>query len=189
MIYIDVQHTGQAKRPNAMGASIGDKMEEQEAYWTGLYAFFCGMRLRELGYDVIQLSDGNYKARHARVNWYEENYPQEKSVYLACHINAGGGSSSIMFYDHRSGNGKKLAKCMADSMSKLTQISTSKTRPATPDDWTKNAYYTIKGVQKPVGICVEPFFIDNPENQELLTLDNIKRVGDLLADGVHLWYN
>jgi len=189
MIYIDVQHTGQAKRPKSMGASIGDKMEEQEAYWTSLYAFFCEMRLRELGHNVIRISDGSYKTRHDRVNWYEDNYPQERSVYLACHINASGGRTSIMFYDQRSTKGKQLAQCMADSMSELTQISSSKIRPCHTEDWTKNAFYTIKNVGKPVAICVEPFFIDNPTHQELLTYDNIKRVGELLADGIDKWYN
>ena len=188
MIYLDVQHTGQARKPKSMGASIGDRMDQQEAYWTSLYAFFCEMRLRELGHKVIRISDGNYRARHERVNWYEDNYPQDKSVYLSCHINAGGGGYSSFFYDSRSTKGGQLAQCIADVVCDLPHLSTVKCIGARKGDWTKNAFATIAGVQ-PVAICAEPFFIDNETHQHYLSIDQIKLLGQAMAEGIDLWYN
>ena len=188
MIYFDIQHIGKPHSRNDMGASIGDKPEQTEAYWTSLYAFFAEMKLRSLGYECMRLSDGFYSSRHERVNSYASGNT-EPSVYISCHINAGGGDKGIMFYHHRSSSGKELARCISEKLASLTQISTCKTLPAKPDDWTKHAYNTIKGVGSPVAICCEPFFIDSPKNQDLLTLDNIQRVGELLAEGIHMWYD
>jgi N-acetylmuramoyl-L-alanine amidase len=188
MIYLDIQHIGKPNKRKDMGASIGDKPEQTEAYWTSLYAFFCEMKLRELGHEVMRITDGIYSSRHSRVNNYH-SYREDQGVYISCHINAGGGDKGIMFYDYRSLRGKELAKCICTKLSELTQISTTKSIACRPEDWTKNAFNTIKGIQRPVAICCEPFFIDNPRNQELLTFSNIKRVGELLAEGIHLWYN
>ena len=110
MIYIDIQHIGKPNRPHDMGASFGDRPEETEAYWTSLYAFYLEMRLKELGYPVMRLTDGSYQDRHDRVNQYERNRSlATPSIYIAAHINAGGGDYACMFYDHRSSRGQDLA--------------------------------------------------------------------------------
>jgi len=189
MIYIDIQHIGKPHRPNDMGAGFGDAVEEAEAYWTSLYAFHLEMRLRTLGYSVMRLSDGRYSDRHERVNRYEADFPQDKpSVYLSCHINAGGGSYGAMFYDHRSSLGPSLAAAIADGMD-LPGIRAVKSIPASPGDWTRNAYNTIKRVRRPVSICLEPFFIDNPAHQRYMAVDKINLVGEGIANGIHAWYN
>ena len=86
MIYFDIQHIGKPHSRNDMGASIGDKPEQTEAYWTSLYAFFAEMKLRSLGYECMRLSDGFYSSRHERVNSYASGNT-EPSVYISCHIN------------------------------------------------------------------------------------------------------
>tara|TARA_R110002110_G_scaffold122465_1_gene298712 strand:+ start:496 stop:1083 length:588 start_codon:yes stop_codon:yes gene_type:complete len=189
MIYIDIQHIGKPNKPDDMGAGFGDDPWETEAYWTTLYAFHMEMRLRELGYSVMRLCDGRYSDRHERVNRYEADYPSSKpSVYIACHINAGGGSYSVMFHDHRSSLGPDLAAAIADEMD-LPGISTTKTLPASPSDWTSNAYNTIKDVRRPVSICAEPLFLDNENHRrEYLELDRIFLIGEAIANGIHSWY-
>tara|TARA_R110002020_G_scaffold95554_5_gene229199 strand:+ start:6345 stop:6920 length:576 start_codon:yes stop_codon:yes gene_type:complete len=189
MIYIDIQHIGKPNKPKDMGASIGSSPPETEAYWTSLYAFAMEMKLRANGYEVMRLCDGKYSQRHKRVNSYEDDYPQAKpSVYVSCHINAGAGSYGAMFYDHRSSSGKHLAAAIADKMD-LPHISTVKTIAAKPDDWTRNAYSTFKNVRRPVSICAEPFFIDNPAQQLYMDIDKIFLVGEAIADGIIKWYN
>ncbi len=188
MIYFDVQHIGKPNKRKDMGASIGDLPEQCEAYWTSLYAFFAEMKLRELGYEVMRLSDGSYPSRHSRVNNYH-SYRDDPGVYVSCHINAGQGNSAIAFYDYRSLRGRDLSTSISNEMKQLAQISSSKSIACRPDDWTSNAFNTIKSIQKPVAICFEPFFIDNPLHQQLLSYENIKQVGELLADGIHKWYN
>lgn len=189
MIYIDVQHIGKPNKTRDMGASKGDALEDTEAYWTSLYAFYMEMRLRELGYAVFRLSDGTYRSRHERVNLYEDTIADDgQSVYVACHINAGGGSYSAMFYDHRSSNGARLADAIAQTVQTLPRLGTVRKIPADPNNWTRNAYHTIKGVQRPVAICAEPFFIDNELHQEYMSYDMIKLIGREMANGIHLWY-
>tara|TARA_R100000963_G_C4638907_1_gene102650 strand:+ start:988 stop:1590 length:603 start_codon:yes stop_codon:yes gene_type:complete len=189
MIYIDIQHIGKPNKPDDMGAGFGDEVWQAEAYWTTLYAFHMEMQLRSMGYPVMRLCDGRYSARHERVNRYENDYPQEQaSVYVSCHINAGGGSYGAMFYDHRSSLGPRLASAIASEMD-LPGISTVKVLPAGPADWTRNAYATIKHVRRPVSICLEPFFIDNPDHQQYMAMDKINLVGEAIANGIHSWYN
>ena len=189
MIYIDVQHIGKPNRPRDMGASKGDALEDTEAYWTSLYAFYMEMRLRDLGYAVFRLSDGTYRSRHERVNLYEDTIADDgQSVYVACHINAGEGSYGAMFYDYRSSNGARLADAIAQTLQTLPRLGTVRKIPADPNNWTRNAYHTIKGVQRPVAICAEPFFIDNELHQEYMSYDMIKLIGREMANGIHLWY-
>ena len=188
MIYIDIQHIGKPNNPDDMGASKGDDVFDNEAYWTSLYAFYMEMHLRHIGYSVMRLCDGRYSDRHERVNRYEADYPSSRpSVYLSCHINGGGGSYGAYFYDHRSSLGPDLAAAIADEVD-LPGISAAKTLPASPGDWTRNAYATIKDVRRPVSICLEPFFIDNPAHQRYMDVDKIYLVGEAIANGIHSWY-
>jgi len=188
LIYIDIQHIGKPHNPDDMGASKGDDVFDTEAYWTSLYAFHMEMHLRNMGYPVMRLCDGRYSDRHERVNRYEAAYPSSTpSVYLSCHINAGAGSYGAMFYDHRSSLGPDLARCIAGEFD-LPGISAVKTIQAMPGDWTRNAYNTIKDVRRPVSICLEPFFIDNPAHQRYMDVDKIYLVGEAIANGIHSWY-
>ena len=115
------------------------------------------------------MSDGTYKSRHARVNAYDErNTSGKPSIYVAAHLNAGGGSYSAMFYHHQSASGVDLAKAMNAKIKERTDISSVKAIPSCNDDWTKNAFYCIKGVGRPIAICAEPLFLDNPSHQKLL---------------------
>ena len=49
-------------------------------------------------------------------------------------------------------------------------------------------YATIKDVRRPVSICLEPFFIDNPAHQRYMDVDKIYLVGEAIANGIHSWY-
>jgi len=69
----------------------------------------------------------------------------------------------------------------------LSEIRVVKKIPASPSDWTKNAYYTIKGVNRPVAICSEPLFIDCDAHKVLLTIDGIHRLGAAMALGIKTW--
>ena len=185
-IYIDVQHMGDPIKKGRMGAAFGDKISETEAFFTSLYAFWMGMRLRELGHEVINMSDGTYPSRHERVNEYDQrNVGGPKSIYIAAHLNAGGGSYSAMFYHHQSTHGVALAKAMNAKIKERTDISSVKAIPSCSEDWTKNAFYCIKNVGRPIAICAEPLFLDNPSHQKLLNIDGMYAIGFAMADGIH----
>jgi len=185
IVFFDRQHLGNPKNKfKSMGAAHGSAIE---AHLTSQYIFHAEWRLREMGVTVVTISDGTYEERHKRVNEYAKGY--DKAVYISCHINAGGGAYCASFYDHRSSKGLTLANTINQFMSRWIEnvfSSPKSTRAvaAQPGDWTKNAYYCIKGVGSPVAICFEPFFIDTPAHQELTKEDGIKLVGLALANGI-----
>ena len=193
LVFLDRQHVGQVNRLKSLGAIAdvdGDgekKIHEAEAFWTGYLSLALETNLRELGHDVIPLSDGSYAERHARVNQYSAHYGKT-CIYLALHLNAGGGDYGAMFYDHRSSRGANLADSIARSMmANIGRIPSVRKIAASPSDWTKNAWYTIKGVGEAVAICSEPLFIDNETHQKLLSTQGLAQLAWAMAKGIDQW--
>jgi len=181
IVFLDRQHHGKPKRWDDCGAS-NDGVHE--TWLTAQYIHHCEWKLREAGIDVCVLSDGWYSDRHDRVNKYAQGH--QKSVYVACHINAGGGDYGATFYDHRSSSGRDLAQHINARLHQWCDPLHNKTKSiaASPNDWTKHAYNTIKGVGAPVAICFEPFFIDCESHNELKTHHGCELVGLSLAVGI-----
>jgi hypothetical protein len=195
LIFLDRQHAGKPGRKGDRGAAADldedGKIEtwENEAQLTPRYMLHIEERLiGEYGYDVITLSDGWYSDRHARVNKIASN-TTEPMVYCACHLNAGGGNYGAVFYDYRSSSGPKLANYIALALKDACPELTGgvKLLSANSGDWTKHAYNTISGVQRPVGLCLEPCFMDNETHRAMLTEEGLKRIGVAVADGIHTW--
>jgi hypothetical protein len=181
VVFLDRQHLGKPSRWNDEGAK---NAEVTETYLTSQYIFHCENHLRMQGIDVCVLTDGWYKRRHQRVNEYCADI-DGKCVYIACHINAGGGNYGASFYDHRSSNGSRLAHAINLQLANACpELQSVKRIECKPDDWTKNAYNTIKGVGKPTSVCFEPLFIDCAEHEPLTLPEGIRRVGIALADGI-----
>lgn len=193
LVIIDRQHAGQIRHLDSIGA-VADvdgngtaEIHEAEAIWTGYLSLSLELHLRTAGVKVMPISDGSYPERHARANDYAARY-SGPCIYLAMHLNAGGGNYGAMFYDHRSAAGADLADYIAASMEyELTEIDTVKKIPCSGSDWTKNAYYTIKGVGRPVAICSEPLFIDNEQHQKLLNEQGIARLAYAMCQGILKW--
>lgn len=189
IVYIDRQHAGKPHKPSDLGAGVdldGDgniTVAEREAIWTARIAVEVEICLRDRGVLVMPISDGTYSARHKRVNTYSETYggPQ---VYLAMHLNAGGGDYGAMFYDYQSTKGKQLALCISTGLSTYLEIP-QKQIEARPDNWTKHAYNTIKGVNRPVAICVEPIFVDS--HKHFLSVKGIMSIAKGISEGLILW--
>lgn len=177
-VFLDRQHLGKPGKWNDEGAK---NAEVTETYLTSQYIFAAENHLRMMGIDVCVLTDGWYKERHARVNQYAEG----KCVYIACHINAGGGAYGASFYDHRSSAGSALAHqvniALANACPELQSVKRIECKPG---DWTEHAYNTIKNVGRPVALCFEPLFIDCAEHQPLCLPEGIRRVGIALAEGI-----
>lgn len=171
LVILDRQHVGQVTRLKSLGASIvdSDGVRQYESMETARYIHEIELECRRQGYDVIVLSDGLYRERHGRVNYYANQY-DGLVMYFACHINAGGsGQYGCSFYDYRSSAGERLARHIANECSVLGYD--WKLFECRPDNWTKNAFYTIKGTA-PVAICFEPYFIDNPRHREIMMSDD-----------------
>ena len=200
IVIFDRQHYGKPNQ-NDLGAGVdldGDgtvETAEREANLTPLYYLPAKAALEALGHTVYVLDSGWYSDRHERANQIARDNPDEWVAYLACHINAGGGDYAVMINDARSGNGKRLAEALAQSISdaKLAGISRSLVRGASADnDWSR-AYTTIKGIYSGPGnisgVCVEPFFIDRPEHQWLASAQGGRAIADALVAGLVAWDN
>ena len=196
LVFLDRQHSGKNSRRSALGAAAdidGDghkEIHEAEAIWTARYLLACEIKLREFGHDVIPLSDGQYWELHKRCNAYQK--AGENAVYIAAHLNAGVGSGigyGSMFYDYRSARGKVLADAINEELKIACPELRGKVKSieASPENWTKNAYYTIRGVRA-VGICAEPFFMDSSAHRPLLSDKGMLAVGEAIARGINNYF-
>ena len=194
VVYLDRQHSGKpGRKAGDRGAAVdldGDGtigIDEREAMLTARYLLACEAALLEAGHTVIPISDGWYSERHSRVNRYAGGFdcPQ---VYVAAHLNAGGGDYGAVFYDHRSRSGPGLASRIARQIRMVApEINGVKTIAAKPDDWTRAAFGTIGGVVQPLAICFEPCFMDQPSHADLLTREGLASIGRSLAAGIIAW--
>ena len=87
--------------------------------------------------------------------------------------------------------GKALAEHIADSIRGLDLPGVKRVlaKPASPDDWTKNAFATIAGIYvgRPCALCFEPCFVDSASHLPLLEPKGLERVGIALAHGINNW--
>jgi len=209
VIVLDRQHVGKpgrqigdlgAQRPADLAASHLDdlqlsRLNSSEAIYTAIYGLAAELRLRTLlpQHDLVVMSHGSYRQRHA---WVNENLGRDAVVYVALHLNAGsparGREYSTCMYDFRSpaGRGDRLAECVSQRLSALPQIGgnrriwdTDHRKPGA--GWKRNAHSCIKGVRHAVGLVYEPIFIDGPRHQELLNAAGMQLLGHALADGIH----
>lgn len=194
-VYLSRDHSGKPGRRSVdRGASAdldGDgtiAQDEREANLTPRYLLAAEEALLAMGHRVIPVSDGWYPDRHKRVNGYAAavDGPQ---VYVAAHLNAGLGTYGSVFFDYRSTTGEALADAIGKALHLVApELSAVRSIPANPEDWTANAYSTIRGVGRPVAVCYEPCFIDNPEHAELLNGEGLRAVGLALANGINSYF-
>lgn len=190
IVFIDRQHAGKPNKLADRGAAVdidGDATPEREAIITGQISIELEKVLILLGVDVVPISDGTYSERHTRVNKYAAMYPNRTTVYLAMHLNAGMGMYGAFFYHHASTQGHELAQHLCDGMMKAGIVDQAKSIAANPSNWTKNAYHTIKGVGRPVAICCEPLFMDQPAHTKHLTYEGIQGLAMCMANAIVKW--
>lgn len=193
----DRQHHGKPNR-NDYGAQADLNNDGQVDSWereselTPLYIESAKYHMSYAGHETIVEEEGWYSERHIRACTAAQKY-NKPTAYVACHLNAGGGDYAALFYDARSQNGKLLASSIAASLGEadLPGINRVVVKSAIPDDWTRNALYTIKGIYAgPAnisGVCFEPLFIDNEEHQKLLTPEGLAWIGMALSRGILRW--
>lgn len=186
-IVLDRQHIGKPNNPDDLGA-YSEVSQQHEAHMVGRYLLETERTLRRFGHHVIVLSDGYYSHRHKRANNF---FAKETGacIYLAGHLNAGGGTYSALFFDHRSSMGATAAMFIGAETAKIEGLADIRRIKAQPDDWTKNAFNTIDGVYagRGCGICLEPFFVDAKAHSHLMSDESLVLVGNAIAVGVDAW--
>ena len=196
-LILDRQHVGKGgKRRNDVGAALdldgdGDiDRDEEESYLTEGYIQGATLAMCEPGRYIPSpvLTLGPYSERHRLSNELALRCTTLPFAYVACHVNAGGGDFGLILHDHRSTGGKRLALAIAARLSAACpELSEVQVKACCPDDWTRNAYSTIRGIydgpSNIAGVCFEPGFIDCPAHAPLWKPDGLRRIGDALGDG------
>lgn len=199
-LILDIQHAGKPSRPTDLGASAdldGDgviERDEHEARLTPLYAAACRDLASEAGAPVLWLDGGEYSSRHRAANEIAKSQPGRRWLYVACHLNAGGGDYGLVVADGRSKAGRAAAEDVAaqlrSQLSPELRRALAGTTAAEGSDWPR-AYGTIAGVWDGpgniAGICFEPAFIDTERHRPLLTPEGMKRIGRALFEGARAW--
>lgn len=182
-VVLDVQHQGRVSKPMDRGA-YSQGFEEVEL--TRRYAGAADQELRRLGHQVFLLSDGEYRERWERADRYSAD------VYVACHVDAGGGDRGTVFFDHRSSRGKLLAQCIAQELGQTVAwpVEAKQAHPDTDGirgNQGEGPYATIFGVRA-VAVCYEPGFIDsrNVLYRQFL-IGRAEDLGLALARGIDMW--
>lgn len=175
VVFLDRQHAGKPYEPQDRGA------QGQEAYYSARYALYAEQWLTRMGHHVFLLSDGTYSQRGDRAEAYCA--PYDHSVYIACHVNAGGGSYGAVFYDYRSGHGPTLASHIGHKLGgAFTELSGVRVMAAREGS---RPFNTISAVGTPVSICFEPCFIDHPLHfTDMLSDSGLAAIGQALAEGI-----
>jgi N-acetylmuramoyl-L-alanine amidase len=192
IVILDRQHAGKPGKEDR-GASVElDGRTVYEVDLTRAYIEAATDLLNAEGHAVYLLEDGWYSARHARACEIARENPDERIAYVACHINAGGGSYGLVLHDARSRGGHALAEAVADALgTDNAALDRTLVRAADHEGAWARAMTTIEGIYSGPGnlsgICYEPFFIDSERNRALMTDDGLRAVGNALAVGCMQW--
>jgi hypothetical protein len=201
-LIIDIQHAGRASRPGDLGASAdldGDgkiEPEEFEARLTPIYGMSARAKAEAGGVQVLWLEGGEYGWRHKAAIECAKAQPDRRWLYVACHLNAGGGNYGLVIADARSKAGQSAARHVADALGALPELREPRGRVVTGTTaaegsaWPR-AWSTIDGIfagpANLSGICFEPCFIDRLEHRPLLTAEGLERIGAALVAGAMAW--
>jgi N-acetylmuramoyl-L-alanine amidase len=154
-IGIDVQHCGKPGKPFDRGATYGGY---QEADLVLKYATLTFQELTDKGYEAFLITSGSYAERHAWVNKHGID------LYLACHLNAGGGRYSLVEYCWNAGHKtREIAKIMADNFKTILGTSAAKVWEISKDG---RGATCLKNT-RPSALLLEPLFIDNDKHLQV----------------------
>lgn len=177
MIVLSRGHIGTGTKPSATWApAIGPAYVEDMI--AAYYMMNAERMLRGDGIDVVSMSGFPYAVQHRRAA------ELRASVFVSCHVNAGGHDYGAAFYREGDAAGRAVAEAVAAELRKLPELSRAIARavPRDGEPWERNVYSTI--ADAPDGaICYEPGFIDNPAHRSLWDGGAV-RVGYALARGI-----
>lgn len=191
-VAVDVQHAYRS------GIHAGDRgtqytLESGGKVWESdcalHYAQALSSALRDLGATVWS----NDPAQAMLVGPYSTRQAQAMNLgancYLACHLNAGGGSYTLTEYDGGStwrsweiGLGTRIAGELKTS---FPEITSPIVRELARID---RGWVCVSGFVRGPALILEPLFGDNPKHQALMSLSGLEAVGAAIARGVVTWW-
>lgn len=189
LVLLSHGHAGRPDGPFDLGA-VSEAGAERDL--TRAYMHAAELALREASVPCWTLADGTLEARQLRANAYAKSWlrkrPAGRVLYVACHLNAGGGDYGAIFVDARSRGSLALGAAIKDELLALEGLDRVFVVPSTSGDWTSAALRTIEhvwdGPDRMWAACFEPLFLDQPAHFELLRPEGLVLVGEALARGL-----
>lgn len=182
---LDRQHLGKPSKPGDHGAVHGALRETD---LTDAYIAAAADALRRHGHTVEVLVEGEYGTRHHRAREIARGAPKTRCAYVACHVNAGGGTYGLVEYDARSTRGAQLADELAHGLRALPGVTTSRTKGLGAGE---RGWVCIDGIYAGpanlAGVIFEPGFIDAGGHAGLWTAEGLTRIGTALALACEGW--
>jgi hypothetical protein len=191
LVILDRGHAGKPANPADRGAASqhGDRVF-REAMLTPLYLLALEEVLIAGGCEVLPVSSGAYTERQSWACGVRAD------LYLTAHLDAGGGRHGSVLYDRRSTAGHRLAQLVAAALDQgcpeLAAVHAvacwddRRDQPAPDPPWRWRAWSCIEGVYQgtPVGLVLEPAFVDQPMHLPLLQPEGLHRIGVAIGRGV-----
>lgn len=185
-VVVDVQHLYRPNHPRDQGSvyTLADGSMLTEAHCTTIYAGAIHEFLLSWGAEVLVndpvrgLLVGYYSQRNRDAGFYGAD------LYLACHLNAGGGSYAAieMMAAHRD---DRLAEFIGNELT-AAEPEILESHPVLLAHGDRGAI-CIEGCVCPAAI-IEPFFGDNPRQQVLTSAARLVGVGQAVGRGVGNWW-
>lgn len=187
-VVVDVQHLYRTSHPNDRGSvfTLGNGTHISEGEAALVYADGLADWLTDRGAEVLTnqpgrgILTGYYSTRNRAAAAFAAH------VYLACHLNAGGGRYALAEFMSTT-IGEALALELGPPLTtRFPQIRSAQTRGLRSDD--RGAVCIERVAGSIAAVLCEPFFGDNPEHQGLLATPQLRAVGEAIGFGVSNWW-
>ena len=187
-VAVDVQHLYKSSNPLDRGAVFelpgGFHLAEAQAvtvYAQALCAWLAARGTAVLTNDpAAKVMVGSYYRRQKEAEKWEAD------AYLACHLNAGGGSYAALEYAVGSAGialSTRIGARLGDDFQEITSYKLVSLSPQA------RGFSCIDGFPRDrAAVLLEPFFGDNPRQQELLSTPRLVAVGESIGEGVARWW-
>lgn len=210
MVVLDRQHAGKpgrgpgSGRPEDMGATM------RRPPLPAWHEADLTLRYIEAARDALLLHDGievriidpltngprlSYGARQEMAKWWARKDAgmlldaPVPVVYVACHLNAGGGDYGMVGHDPRSSTGRDIARYVADQVEWRLPVSRCRVE-ALEGRWARGLS-CIEGIYSGpaniAGILYEPLFLDHPRHTAAIEAEGLRWAGLALASGLLGW--
>lgn len=188
-VAVDVQHLYRPSKPNDQGALFTgpDGGKTSEAQLSTVYAGALCEWFRARGATVIT----NDRTAGVLVGEYWTRNHQAAalgaSVYLACHVNAGGGRYAMVEHMRGSPGGALGLAIVAMLSSLVPELTGNKVKPLARGE---RGAVCIQGFPGDLGgaVLLEPFFGDYPAHRPLWSALRLAGIAGAIGEGVARWW-
>lgn len=186
-VVVDVQHLYREKPDRGSVFTLANGLTTTEAGAALIYGAAITAHLLELGAQVMTndasrgILVGPYSRRNAVAAGWGAN------AYLACHVNAGGGSYAAVEYMSTT-VGAALASSLANKIRECFPLDLTGGRTVPLSSSSRGAVCIERNASSCAAVICEPFFGDNPRHQHLLSAPRLVTLGEAIAEGVVGWW-